>query len=165
MNKNIVKSVINKLTHLESDVIELEDAEEMNRANPDTFMIPPRLAREALPVGAVVKILAVLEPASERFWVEITNQTIEDGHVQFYGKLRNNLLAGYVFGSKIGPFEAKHIIDIYVPTKENIELQKSYKSDPYPKANIIFVPETLSKSKRGRELKNKKGAISARRAS
>jgi hypothetical protein len=109
MNRNTLSSV----TKIKNDVIELVNGEGSNHNYPDTFWIPAKAEREALQIGAVVKIVADLAPVPERFWVEITKRTMKDGKPQFYGQLRSDLLAGYSFDSEIGPFEPKHIIQIW----------------------------------------------------
>lgn len=112
MSKNTVLSATKKSEELQREVVELSNGEELNRAYPDTFWIPTKIERETLQIGALVKIIAKLVPVNERFWVEITELVKKGKHVQFYGDLRNDLMAWYAYGSKIGPFEPKHVIEI-----------------------------------------------------
>jgi uncharacterized protein YegJ (DUF2314 family) len=61
----------------------LTNGEEINKAHPDTFYMPPRKARENLPKDTSVKLIFDFDDpdaSPERMWVTITEKT-EDGYV------------------------------------------------------------------------------------
>ncbi|MFZ6755386.1 hypothetical protein ACO0KY_18660 [Undibacterium sp. Dicai25W] len=84
-----------------------------------TFHIPSEAMRCSVGVNDWVKISATWwEHGGERFWVEITHVIDDaDGNPLFYGVARNNLY-GAEWGSKVGPFQSRHICDIEFNTDE-----------------------------------------------
>jgi hypothetical protein len=60
----------------------LEDGEERNRQNPDTFPIPPREDREGLQPGQIVKLMFAIAAGGneqvERMWVVVKRRDGDD---------------------------------------------------------------------------------------
>jgi hypothetical protein len=67
----------------------LDDAEELNRKHPDSFLIPPRERRESLVLGDQVKLVFRFDadsgPNAERMWLDVVE--VADG--SYAGELRN----------------------------------------------------------------------------
>jgi hypothetical protein len=84
-----------------TDDVWLDDAEAYHRKSPDTFEIPPKDLRYALPEGDGVKLIfqfpdtvmyGGVETSSERMWVEVTGVTSRDGEPEvptYTGVLRS----------------------------------------------------------------------------
>lgn len=108
-----------QLATLDEDGWELDDAESIAAAHPDTFWIPPRERRDALQPGEQVKLIfriltvdeADKEEANvERMWVVVTGR---EG-AYYTGELDNQPLCT----DEINPgmplcFEARHVINIH----------------------------------------------------
>jgi hypothetical protein len=92
----------------------LEDGEQYHREAPNTFVIPPKVARAALRPGQIVKLMFNIkadgESQVERMWVVVKGK---EGDI-YVGVLDNQPLAT----KKIRPgmrirFQPRHIINIY----------------------------------------------------
>lgn len=92
----------------------LEDAEILNRENPDTFWIPSKERRENLVEGELVKLVFNLtdgnQTQGERMWVLVKSV----GSSGYLGVLDNDPYSTdrIKAGSDI-PFEPRHVIDIF----------------------------------------------------
>lgn len=101
----------------------LMDGEERNRANPDTFQIPPEQDRLNIKPDTYVKLGFVMtkpvkgKPSAERMWVKVLSTTPIGG--QYEGALANTpyFVKGIKFGGRVH-FSAKHIIDIQPQEEE-----------------------------------------------
>jgi len=92
----------------------LDDAEERNRENPDTFQIPPRAARDNLDTGQIVKLLFAItaggEEQVERMWVIFERR---DG-AEYVGRLDNRPMStGAIQAGMLVRFEPRHVIAIH----------------------------------------------------
>ena len=92
----------------------LEDGEARNRQDPDTFLIPPREAREDLQPGQIVKLLfAIVAGGSEqveRMWVVVERRVGGD----YIGVLDNQPAStDQMRPGMVVRFQPKHVIAIY----------------------------------------------------
>ncbi|MEC3768230.1 MULTISPECIES: DUF2314 domain-containing protein [Cupriavidus] len=108
-----------RLTTLDEDGWELDDAEPIAAAHPDTFWLPPRAERDALAAGQQVKLIFRILVADEggneevhveRMWVNVTGR---EGAL-YTGELDNQPYCT----DEMNPgmplcFEARHVIHIY----------------------------------------------------
>lgn len=109
----------------------LGDAEEEHRAHPKSFFIPSRQEREALTVGAVVRLLFfVIDPApgrprAERMWVEVTSAA----HGRYVGSLMNRpaAITDLSVGEPVG-FGPEHVIGVRDPRWEPYENRVAFVS-------------------------------------
>lgn len=89
------------------------NAEEENKANPDTFKIPNIEERQSLKPDTIVKLIFRTDDESEgeRMWVEIT----KSNNFGYDGVLDNDPvnIKGLKSGDKV-TFGPQHIIDIYI---------------------------------------------------
>ena len=68
--------------------IEFEDAEEIARANPDTFEIDPLEDRESIVERDYVKVCF----NQERFWVKVEKIVVTEAAISFVGVVDNDLV-------------------------------------------------------------------------
>lgn len=108
-----------QLATLDEDGWELDDAEPIAAAHPDTFWMPPREERDALLPGQQVKLIFRILVADEagreevhveRMWVNVTGR---DGSL-YTGELDNQPYCT----DEMNPgmplcFEARHVINIF----------------------------------------------------
>ncbi len=108
-----------RLTTLDEDGWELDDAEPIAAAHPGTFWMPPRAERDALAAGQQVKLIFRILVADEegneevhveRMWVNVTGR---EGAL-YTGELDNQPYCT----DEMNPgmplcFEARHVINIY----------------------------------------------------
>jgi hypothetical protein len=92
----------------------LEDGEERNRRDPDTFPIPPREARENLRPGQIVKLLFAITAGGreqvERMWVVVQKG---DG-AEYVGSLDNQPAStGAMRPGMAVRFQPRHVIAIH----------------------------------------------------
>jgi hypothetical protein len=96
---------------------ELLNAEHMARRHPNTFLILGRGLRSALSPGQCAKLCT----GGERFWAKVT---LTDGKGQYTGQVDNAMSGlghhGLNYGDVI-TFEAKHVLDIYAPSRDKAE--------------------------------------------
>lgn len=95
---------------------QLANAEERERAEPSTFVIPCKQIRSALSVGNFAKLIFLIDPphpsgiAGERLWVEITHRLGD----RYRGRLDNHpQFAGDVRYGEIIDFGSEHVADFY----------------------------------------------------
>ncbi len=106
------------------------DAEERNRAHPDTFYIPSETERKTLRAGDFAKVIFdVSGYLAERMWVEITGLGDPANGVRYVGKLANepSKIAAHDNSTAVNPlvvgmqvcFEPKHVIDTEHPCRSD----------------------------------------------
>jgi hypothetical protein len=89
----------------------LEDAEALNRANPDTFEIPDIDERTSLRRGDVVKLIFTRPDGnSERMWVVVQFLLADGG---YFGELDNDPVLIPIEDGWPVFFEARHVIAIH----------------------------------------------------
>jgi hypothetical protein len=109
----------------------LDDGEERNRQDPDTFRIPPREARENLEPGQIVKLLFAITAGGdeqvERMWVVVERR---DG-ADYVGRLDSQPVST----DRMRPgmtvrFQPRHVIDIHAKRAGDVAPPKP--RDPAP---------------------------------
>ena len=89
----------------------------MARQHPDTFHIHDKAERMGLLPGQCAKVCV----GGERFWVKVT---LTDAKGRYAGQVDNALSGlghhGLNYGDVVA-FEAKHVLDIYVPSRTKAE--------------------------------------------
>lgn len=100
----------------------LNNAEDRNRENPDTFWIPAKHRREYLKTGAIVKLIF---DGKERMWVTVTERT-KTGYEGTLSSIPADLqTAGKLRYGDVVEFGPEHVIDIFAP--ENIDRPRNQK--------------------------------------
>jgi len=92
----------------------LKSGEDLHKAHPKTFKIPPLKQRKSLVVGDVVKLsfLPTGGSSDERMWVEVTRV---DAYGSYDGKLLNEpVLVKAKLGEPVS-FKREHVLQIGVP--------------------------------------------------
>jgi hypothetical protein len=92
----------------------LRSGEELLKANPKTFKVPPLKKRKALQAGDVAKLsfLPTGQQNDERMWVEVTHV---DAYGSYTGKLLNEpALVNAKLGDPVS-FTREHVIQIGAP--------------------------------------------------
>jgi len=98
----------------------LESGEALQAAHPESFEIPERQAREAVPVGGLVKLIFNFDQDGvERMWVRVAHRQANGyGHGAYLGTLDSEPLCGLLQLGGAVSFRPEHITEIYVSLTE-----------------------------------------------
>jgi hypothetical protein len=123
-----------RLPTLERNYWHLLSGEQLHHDHPDTFWIPPRDAREQLPIGQAVKLYFEIQSetdagetalSSERMWV-IVAERVSDGYIGILDNQPASIESSdevyLCFGAEI-PFFPEHVIDIADPPTDYAQWQ------------------------------------------
>jgi hypothetical protein len=125
-----------RLANRKQDFWELRSAEESNRQNPDTFLIPSLEERESLQKGQAAKLIFDIESLDEDGKIEIQGERIwvivSEKYKDYYIGILDGQPASIIpsddvylcFGAEI-PFLPEHVIEIAQPPEEYISWQLS----------------------------------------
>jgi hypothetical protein len=125
-----------RLANREQDFWELRSAEESNRQNSNSFLIPSLEERKSLQRGQAAKLIFDIESVDENGNIEIQGERIwvivAEKYKDFYIGILDGQPASITpsdnvylcFGAEI-PFLPEHIIEIAQPPKEYVDWQLS----------------------------------------
>ena len=89
---------------------QLSSGEVLHARYPDTFELPERAAREAVPVGGLVKLIFNFDSEVERMWVQVEHR---QGDGAYLGTLNSEPLSDMLQQGGAVSFRPEHIIEIY----------------------------------------------------
>lgn len=90
----------------------LDNGEERNANNPNSFEIPEEWERKSLTKGDLAKLIFLTDDGGERMWVEIKEVVGGDAYI---GALVNHpvVIEGLEYGDFVA-FHARHVIDVRI---------------------------------------------------